>query len=147
MSKDLEKEYLEDLDHYDEGIGIHSSSYQKCKERLVRLAKIDNSIPSEAITELANIKNTLLSIDLYSKVFINDDLFESLENIKQALLKSQEQEKVLEIIKKKEVQIVNFKASLRKENSLKYYNWLYNCCDNMQLTQEEFDLLKRWLGE
>lgn len=33
-----EQEYLADLDHYDEGMGIHSSSYEKCKERLIKLA-------------------------------------------------------------------------------------------------------------
>ena len=39
MGKDLEKEYLADLDHYDESMGIHSTSYQKCKERLIKFAK------------------------------------------------------------------------------------------------------------
>ena len=33
MSKDLKKEYLAELDHYDEGMGIHSTSYKNCKER------------------------------------------------------------------------------------------------------------------
>lgn len=94
MTKELEAlkdlcEFVNYCDEANEDVGV-------IEQALQRLEQIDNANPSKAITELANIKNTLLSIDLYSKVFINDDLFESLENIKQALLKTQEQEKVLD---------------------------------------------------
>ena len=35
------EEYIADLDHYDNSMGIHSSSYQKCVERLNKLADLD----------------------------------------------------------------------------------------------------------
>ena len=132
MTSELEKEYLEDLDHYDEGMGIHSTSYEKCKERLIRLAKIDNAKPSEALERLENNRNAIpYAIDY--------------RIIKQALIKSQEQEKVLEIIKEKKVDIKLImwagnmvEAYNQKVREQKDYWW------REELTQEEFDLLKRW---
>ena len=132
MTNELEKEYLEDLDHYDEGMGIHSTSYEKCKERLIRLAKIDNAKPSEALERLENNRNAIpYAIDY--------------RIIKQALIKSQEQEKVLEIIKEKKVDIKLImwagnmvEAYNQKVREQKDYWW------REELTQEEFDLLKRW---
>ena len=53
-----------------------------------------------------------------------------------SLLKAQEQEKVLEIINEKEVNISSLKAY-----DLEEYNMIYE----NKLTQEEFDLLKRWM--
>lgn len=41
MSNGLKKEYLEDLDNYNERLGIHPTSYKNCRKRLTRLAKID----------------------------------------------------------------------------------------------------------
>ena len=82
MGKDLEKEYLADLDHYDEGMGIHSTSYKKCKERLIRLAKIDNAEPSEALEELELVENWIRDRELKSSKVIEP----SLTIINQALL-------------------------------------------------------------
>ena len=59
--------------------------------------------------------------------------------IKQALIKAQEQEKVLKILFEKNVTIF----WLKECKSLEEYN--YNTADYMKLTQEEFDLLKRWI--
>ena len=42
--KNNQKEYLEDLDHYDEGMGIHSTSYKNTKQRLIRLAQIESNL-------------------------------------------------------------------------------------------------------
>ena len=72
---------------------------------------------------------------------------EEFEIIKQALLKAQEQEKVLEIIKEKRVNSYYFDIA----SDVKIYNnWiviLYGYPKEFLLTQEEFDLLKRWADE
>ena len=60
-----------------------------------------------------------------------NDMDEMIDKIK-------EQERVLEIIKEKNVNI----AVLKNSPDLKYYN--YHVSDWRKLTQEEFDLLKRW---
>ena len=66
---------------------------------------------------------------------------ETLVRLQKALLKAQEQEKVLEIIFKKNVSIF----WVRECKNVEEYN--YNIPDYLQLIQEEFDLLKRWLNE
>lgn len=98
MTNELEKEYLEDLDHYDEGMGIHSTSYEKCKERLIRLAKIENLNPSEALEKLDKINDYLN--DVYDYKEIKEEVRKDIDTIKQALLKSQEQEKEIAYIEK-----------------------------------------------
>ena len=142
MTKELEKEYLEDLDHYDEGMGIHSTSYEKCKERLIRLAKIDNSNPSEALECLHKIARKVELADY-------DDYWEvrnAHSKVEQALIKAQEQEKVLKIIKNKGVDI----GYLNTCETLEEYN--SNCWNdeedfNKSLTEEEFDLVKRYCDD
>lgn len=94
MSKDLEKEYLEDLDHYDEGMGIHSTSYGKCRERLIRLAEIDNADPSEALEKLEFICKILKEKSIDIKWLFKHDY----NIIKQALIKAQDGIKRLETI-------------------------------------------------
>lgn len=54
--------------------------------------------------------------------------------------------KVLEIIKEKEVQVCNLKHYIKtKKNAREHYNWVYEEYDYMQLTEEEYDLLKEVL--
>ena len=74
--------------------------------------------------------------------------------IREALIKAQEQEKVLEIIKEKNVDILALKDCIERElmgnikSALEYYNEnYYTLDDGLKLTEEEFDLLKRWLNE
>ena len=68
-----EKEYLEDLDHYDEGIGIHSSSYKLCVERLKRLAKLE--------TKLTRWLELLQADGINSKNMVATDIQQLLEEI------------------------------------------------------------------
>ena len=86
MNKDLEKEYLADLDHYDEGMGIHSTSYQKCKERLIRLAKIDSANPNEALECLENLFSNVVSTTYNRESSLKD-----FNTIKQVLIKAQKE--------------------------------------------------------
>lgn len=170
MTNELEKEYLEDLDHYDEGMGIHSTSYEKCKERLIRLAKIDNSKPSEALECLDKVNNYLN--DVYDYKEIKEEVRKDIDTIKQALLrldrldaamellpnrfsavnnreifimrkemfeKFQKQEKVLKIIINKKVDFYRLSIS----NNVNDYNSTIEF-NEYKLTEEEFDLLKRY---
>lgn len=64
---------------------------------------------------------------------------EQYENIEKSL-------KALEIIIKKDVQIYNLKYYIAtKQAPRSYYNWIYESNENMQLSKEEFDLLKEVL--
>ena len=93
----------------------------------------------EKVIEEITIGNVDLRNTLKTSVLIT--------SIKQALLKAQEQEKVLEILIDKEVNMLSLKFAIRK-NSLELYNNLIpDTFKYLQLTKEEFELLKRWLDE
>jgi hypothetical protein len=85
------------------------------------------------------------------KVKINDsacyeDKLKILNNIKQALLKAQEQKKALEIIVKKEVDmyaLTHFVKCYNDKEALEKYN--KGMFEPNLLTQEEFNLLKEML--
>lgn len=67
------------------------------------------------------------------------DRYCGLLDVKQSLIESQEQEKVLEIIVKKEVSIFQLKCckNVNEYNDLQFKK-------DKKLTQEEFDLLKQY---
>ncbi len=101
------------------------------QDGLKRLEAIDNAKPSEAMECLERI--------IITKPYKTFDEFDNdYKTIKQYILKAQELEKVLEIIKEKNVLINGLKHSMTLG--------LYNKCldDDMILTQDEFELLKRW---
>ena len=115
------------------------------KKALQRLEAIDNSEPSEALKIVETLADDgLLNKEIgaisYNQIWLKNQI----EILKQALLKSQEQEKVLEIIKEKKVNIDLLYAS----SSVEQYNdelvrvygmWFVK---DRQLTQDEFDTLK-----
>ena len=113
---------------------------------LQRLDAIDNANPSEVLKQLGDISYFIM--EAYSD---HEPLKENqrdskqcfmnyCSNIKQALLKAQEQEKVLEIIKKK----TDLSALIDAKN-VDDFNW-YLCCEDKEheFTQEEFELLKQY---
>ena len=106
------------------------------EEALQRLEAIDNTTTSEALKAFEDFKD----ISLEGFVLITPDL-QRLNTIKQALLKSQEQKNVLEIIMKRQVNI----ALLVTVKDVEEYNF-YIPYEEFEkyLTQEEFDLLKRY---
>ena len=106
--------------------------YDILDEAINRLEAIDNANPSEALECLDKL------LDGYSKGMAGRSYYDT---IKQALLKAQEQEKVLSIMFTKTVSI--FQLSCCK-NVDEYNDLKFN--DNEKLTKDEFDLLKRWLG-
>lgn len=70
----------------------------------------------------------------------------ALETIRQYILKAQEQEKALEIIKKKEVNVNTLiNCIIGAIEPLEFYN--EKVSTNLKLTQQEFELLKEVLGK
>ena len=156
MSKDLEKEYkysnLELLReiwfNVPEGSQkIHQKHFDLILSKLKELQAIKESKPSEAmrcLEELGEFETDDINGEDI-KLKDDNDLKNYYNTIKQALLKSQEQEKVLGIIFEKNVDIIMIRMS---ETLDKYNQMIYK--DNFnrkELTQEEFDLLKRYCDE
>ncbi len=136
--KDLQKEYLEDLDHYDEGMGIHSTSYQKCKERLIRLAEID-----EAQIQSPKVKEALkrLRQETCPATYMPDfDKEKCLQVIEKAIQHKSLAEQCWEIVKAKKVSIVYLEDSLDVEQYNEFAFQTYGYAS--QLTEAEFQTLK-----
>lgn len=89
-------------------VDMNSERIQTVKKELERLEAIDNANPSKALECLNKIvesfNETTTGMYGLGEVVVANDLIYSfkkeLDTIKQALLKAQEQERVLEIIKK-----------------------------------------------
>ena len=152
MSKDLEEIKSIVAIHFGAlGFLNPSENEQILKDRdkvlnaLQRLESIDNAIPSEALESLKRIKNIQVCIDYEKDIIksVNEMLPNSCDKVEQSLIKSQEQEKVLKILKERQVNI----ALLVTVRDVEEYNF-YIPYEEFEkyLTQEEFDLLKRWIG-
>ena len=122
-------------------LGYQQRDYKLLQQALQRLEAIDNANPSEALKGLKHIKK------YYVPQPCSCTTYDYLEIIEQALLKAQEQEKVLDIIKEKRVIV-----DLLIDNNLEDYNnkiiiiYGYALSTGRLLTQEEFDLLRRYFG-
>ena len=138
MSKELEKEYLADLDHYDEGMGIHSTSYKKCKERLIRLAQIDNANPSKALEYLEWMGKHRIEFSEF--LFPIKDTSEY-KTIKQALVKAQEQEKVLNEL----LMLINDLEPTFNREGVSNEITILGTIFKDYFIDNASDLLKRWL--
>lgn len=127
----------------------------KGKQSLQRLEAIDNSNPSEAlkyvngkITDLEDDLQhyTMVEKDKCKEFFIREDL-KQFTNIKQALLKAQNQEKILSVILKKRIDLESFYSTFVKDDlDYKYYEKYYGTYGLEKLTQEEFNSLKEVFG-
>lgn len=104
----------------------------------------------EALDEIFDIIYNLNCATTYEQDVKLDNLREI---IKKELKEAQEQEKVLKIIDEKNVDINGLKKCieldlpLTDEQRLHKYNHDYMMIGMKQLTQEEFELLKRWLSD
>lgn len=111
--------------------------YEEYQKMYQRLEAIDNANPSEALEVVGYLKDHHLNAVPY---------YDWLNEIEQYILKAQEQEKVLEIVKEKQVDICELKICIDEyEDSLYQYN--KRTIEKFKLTQEEFDLLKKILGQ
>ncbi len=108
------------------------------KQALTELKDIKEAEPSEAMECLRNLRYHALN------AWVAESVQKDYNIVEQALLKAQEQEKVLEIIRQKNVNIglVNVLGSVEQYNQTYVYDNMLNV--KWCLTQEEFDTLKRW---
>ena len=108
---------------------------------LQRLEAIDNSNPSEALKCLDKLAKQI-ELDEDTDYW---EIRNAHKTVEQALIKAQEQEKVLKIIFEKDVDIEYIKTCFYDEKGgLKEYNSWVGHDEDKELTQEEFDLLKRY---
>ena len=124
-------EFVNYCDEANEAVGIIEKALQ-------RLEAIDNANSSEALYCLKTIKGEQQKYSL--------PYDEEIKIIKQALTKAQEQEKVLKILFEKDVDIWNIKLYDDYEDYCKGKE-KYLLRKDLWLTQEEFDLLKRWVED
>ena len=126
-------------------VGVEFKGYiEILKQALTEIKAIDNAKLNEALECLKHIikgfNETTTGMYGLGEVVVGNELEQyyskELDTIKQALLKAQEQEKVLEIIKEKVIPLVSI------EEDGVWDNELYR---SIKITKEEYDLLKRWL--
>jgi len=113
---------------------------KELEEALKCFDKVDNTI------NLNWQKGFLrVGIDVRNRSDCNDEkeMTNCLNTIKTTLLKAQEQEEVLEIIWNKKVDLWRLHFS----KTLEDYNTYIMKTGGFTFTQEEFELLKRWLNE
>lgn len=141
MSKGLEA--LEEIRDFrygkDKLLVCQTAMYDDIKQALQRLEAIDNANPSEALKWLDDIGEQWVERGLNPDIVQYKET-QSYREIKQALLKAQEQEKELkafEIIKKKKVNVIRLFT-----NGFDIDLYHSNLRDELKLTQEEFELLK-----
>lgn len=123
---------------------VPSGICEHIKNMVQRLESTDNANPSEALECLKQIEDvieTKIGLGVVNTYLINI--------IKQALIKAQEQEKVLEIIFEKNVNVYYFKDELAFWNlSYEYYINNFSSFHNgpaiKMLDEEEFELLKQY---
>ena len=101
---------------------------------------IDQANPNEALESLDKVNNYLN--DVYDYKEIKEEVRKDINYIKQKLIKAKKQEKVLEIIINKNVEMWLLKDSVTLEQ---YNNRIHSGCG--KLTPEEFDTLKRYCNE
>lgn len=114
------------------------NDFLSIKKALQRLEAIDNANPSEALECFENMQHRIAS---------NISTIEY-ATIKQALIKAQEQEKVLKVIKEKALPKQERDLIKQSENYEQYLIklswWSYKTYLTPK-TEEEFELLKRYL--
>lgn len=149
MSKELEAlERLYKCNDDDYTLGYQQHDYKLLHQALQRLESIDNAKPSKALEGLENLgTNGIEYREPFELGFTKSMPFKSTREfkiIKQALIKAQEQEKVLEIIIEKGVDVATFNTY----QTVIEYNWSirFEKHKRKELTQEEFELLMEWLG-
>ena len=144
----MEKEF-EALDNLALEVPIGNRDIAILKSTLTELKAIKESKPSKAMETLTRMDNLYCAVCPQKKGGCNECEYNQKSNIVyQALLKAREQDKMLEIIKEKNVNIGWFKAVLTTKGDSYdcYLYWVKLTVGQTPLTEEEFELLKRWLG-
>lgn len=111
-------------------------------QALTELNAIKEANPSEALEDFEKMIQQVFQVDSEFEIYR--------DKVKQHILKSQEQEKVLRIVFEKRINVDKFVMDFI--NDEKFYGYEYYKENYLRygiglLTQEEFDLLKRWANE
>lgn len=117
---------------------IYDNDYIIVKRALQRLEAIENANSSDVFEYVENIQGEIEWAFEFNNGKIEEYDPRIMNIIKQYILKAQEQEKVLKIIKEKNVDV----RFLRTCNVLNDYNYCQYLSD--ELSQEEFDTLKHY---
>lgn len=130
---------------------VHIKSYEIVINALQRLEAIENANPSEALEALRSLGEALgtLEIDkdtMLPKVVLFGNRAKHYKTVEQALLKANEQEKVLKIIFEKQVDFEVFGAFDTYKDYEIYYNKRFHVIEH-KLTEEEFEIVKRYCDE
>lgn len=126
---------------------------ENVEEILLEHEQIKNPNSNEALKCLKSIKSILYWY--YDCNFINSNCRKQKEfiTIKQVLTAKTKKELAWDIAVKKNVDILEIKASIDKESmgniksALEYYNENYTLNDGMKLTKGEFNLLKEMVRD
>jgi len=126
---------------------------EEYKKMCQRLESIDNVKPSEALERLEDIYRNGVFISNYDALGkqhptnispeTNKSISEQCNTIKQYVLKAQENEKILSIIKENNIDIELLRYRLRVKDDDVYSHYKYD----LLLPREKFDLLRRWVKE
>lgn len=157
MSKELEEIKSLVFTHFG-ALGFYNPSMNdeiirdrdKVLKYLDSLEAIDNANPSEALeswNKIGDILNKYCN-DKGLKFSDSYNIGQELQIIKQALVKSQEQEKVLKIIFEKGLSLAERDMIKQSENYEQYcikFGWCYMKNAGIQKTEEEFKILKEVL--
>ena len=157
MNKELDEAWITICHYNDEIIHDVGSEYVEnpLKEELdivnnalLELQSIKEAKPSEALEGLEKMVNLAYQVDDEFEL-LDDNFGLYYDKVKQYILKAQEQEKVLSIIKEKNVWVARLKGLIKKYNdldALRIYNANMPSID-YQLTQQEFNSLKELLKD
>ena len=150
MSKELEAlERIKNkfIDFFHEDV----PDFDIIEEALQRLESIDNAKPSRALEYLENLGTHRIEyIEGFELGYTKTMPFKSTydyKTIQYALLKAQEQEKVLDVIFKKQFNPELFRnvlISVGGRFEYKEYERVYTKYGKEKVTEEEFDTLKRY---
>lgn len=120
---------------------IDSKSKLELEKALQRLEAIDNANPSEALQGVDILYANAMDLTSENTKYLPEYLKPIKDKIKQSLIKAQEQEKALKIVFEKTANILLLELA---ENVDEYNERIV---PNGQLTQEEFESLKRYVNE
>lgn len=134
---------------------VDLNSKLELEKALQRLEAIDNSNPGEALKTLEILDKTISPLLEPILAKYEDDLSDTITSnyfaLKQNLIKAQENEKVVRLIFEKNVDILAIKESKTLEeynrNAWEVEHYGRYKGYRLQLTEEEFILLKRWQNE
>ena len=132
------------------------NALETLKQALTELQAIKEAKPSEALENIIQAFEHTLEVSNKARLIFNEkpvsvdwNELSEIKILKQALLKAQEQEKVLEVVFGKRVDLPYLRCCFEDNQTVERYNEYINektitFDHEKELTQEEFDLIKKY---